>query len=213
MPNLGSRSRDKNMKQNDQDKPDILAYLRGELSAENSAIIEDLMAQDAEFAADVEFQRTLRTALKENAAADTASEYGWARLSKAIDTESKTNLLLPAANDTQPSIRYWKYAAIFLACAVFGQAYLLVSSNSDDANDKYFMAGGVDVSHQLTIKPSAYLTVADLTKTLTQHRGLVTSGPDNNGRYAVSFSTLEDCRALFEASEDFFETTKACEKK
>jgi len=41
------------MKQNDQNKPDILAYLRGELSAEDRAAIENLMAQDTEFAADV----------------------------------------------------------------------------------------------------------------------------------------------------------------
>lgn len=200
------------MKQNDQNKPDILAYLRGELSAEDRAAIENLMGQDTEFAANVEFQRTLRATLKENVTAEAASEFGWARLSKAIDAESQTNLL-PAANDTEQSGRYWKYAAIFLACAVFGQTVLTMTTNSDDANDKYFMAGGVDVSHQLTIKPSAYLTVSDLTSTLSQHKGLITTGPDKNGQYAVSFSTLEDCDTMLEAAGDLFETTGTCKEK
>jgi len=153
----------------------------------------------------------LRATLKENVTAETTSEFGWARLSKAMDGESKTNPL-PAANDTEQSGRYWKYAAICLACAVFGQTAFMMITNSDDANDKYFMAGGVDVSHQLTIKPSAYLTVSDLTNTLSQHKGLITTGPDKNGQYAVSFSTLEDCDAMLEAAGDVFEATEACQE-
>jgi len=45
------------MTQNDQNNLDILAYLRGELSGEERKTIETLIAEDADFAADVEFQR------------------------------------------------------------------------------------------------------------------------------------------------------------
>ena len=134
------------MTQNDQNNLDILAYLRGELSGEALTRIEALIAEDADFAADVEFQRTLRQTLQGSEQAETSSEFGWARLSKAIDAEAKTQAeadILPAANDRQKPIQFWKYAALFLACAMFGQTYLMASTKSGDTNDKYFMASEI----------------------------------------------------------------------
>ena len=203
------------MKQTEDNTPDILAYLRGELGDKDRAIIESLIAQDPKFAANVEFQRTLRDTLQGNDATETSSEFGWARLSKAIDAELDINAV-PAANDTRQSGRFWKYAAIGLACAVFGQTYHMVASNSDDANDKYFMAGDIKGQAKVTIKPSVTLTLSDLSNILLQNEGLITLGPDKQGQYEVSFQSLEACDATMKALgsvDKSFEMTKACEQK
>ena len=203
------------MKQTEHNTPDILAYLRGELRAEEREVIERLIAQDPDFAANIEFQRILRETLQGGDAAETSSEFGWARLSKAIDAELEVNAV-PAANDAPQSVRFWKYAAIVLACAVFGQTYLMVASNSDTANDKYFMAGDIQSQAKVTIKPSVTLTLSDLSSLLIENEGLITLGPDKQGKYEVSFQSLEACSATMKAlrsADKSFEMTKACEQK
>lgn len=201
------------MERNDQNKLNILAYLRGELSVEEQATIESLMAQDSEFAANVEFQRTLRETLQDNKSEMTGTEFGWARLSKAIDEAHKNEIPEPA-NDSKSPGKIWQYAALLLACVVLGQAYFLGPKNASETNDKYFMAGDVETQPHFIFKPTTSVTLTVLTDALIQHEAIISMGPDTNGQYEVSFQTIEACDAAVKAlnaSGELFEATTDCE--
>ena len=206
------------MKQIDKNKLDIVAYIRGDVSADERTAIETLMRQDAEFAADVEFQKTLRATLQSNDSPELGHEFGWARLSKAIDDESQNaQKIVPVASNVRGiPAKLWQYAAVALACVVFGQAYVIGSDRAADANDKYFMAGNVEVQSHLILKPSQTVPVAAMTDFLSQNNAMITMGPDKDGQYEISFETLEACDTALEAlqgSDGIFEMTTGCEEK
>ena len=203
------------MKKFDKNKLDVAAYIRGDISADEKAAIETLMRQDAEFAADVEFQKTLRKTLQSDASPDMGHEFGWARLSKAIDQESQNpQTSVPTASNDRPlPVRVWQYAAIALACVVFGQAYVIGSDRSADADDKYFMAGNIEVQSHIILTPNASISMTAMTEFLFEHNGMITMGPDKHNQYEVSFQSLEACNVALENSAEIFEMTTGCEDK
>jgi len=80
------------------DKNNILLmipdYLEGRLSAQDRLIVETSIDQDAEFAAEFEFQKNIKAALLANIDINVSDELGWARLKKEI-RGIVTNILPP----------------------------------------------------------------------------------------------------------------------
>lgn len=190
----------------------IPAYLRGELSAQEQSDIERLMSKDDTFAADVRFQKTLNQVLKNNDEDETDTEFGWARLSKAID-EDRAKERPVAANDSSKFGQFWKYAAVCLACVTIGQG-LLIGAGKSDENDKYFMAGTSDMSVTLNVELLESSPVKSLVDFLISHDGMIAAGPNENYQYEILFQSIESCDAaigVLTTNNEIFETFTSCQ--
>lgn len=199
------------MSYNDEHSLNIPAYLRGELSTEKRQALEALIASDPTFAADVEFQKSLRDNLKENTDNEFNTEFGWARLSKAIDADAAEQSPV-AANDSVMPSKIWQYAAALLACIAIGQGYLL-STNTSSNEDKYYIAGTSDAGVSVDVKLVESAPIQSLTEFLTHNQGLVTQGPNEKGEYKISFATQQACELAFQTvnpENGIFETISPC---
>ena len=116
----------------------IPAFLRGELTAREQKEIESLAETDEAFAADIEFQKAIVEAFDSGAEKPQDTEFGWARLSRAID-EASPNTLPTPANDRAPR-KFWQYAAALLAATTVTQGVILMNSQSTDTEPQYVMA-------------------------------------------------------------------------
>lgn len=197
---------------------EIPAYLRGELSPEDMSRIEELAKNNEHIAADIEFQRMLMDAVKDDAGVTPVSEFEWARLSKAMnsdmlghDTQETRQI---AANDHDSSYAansgpvpaanrsgFWKIAAAALAVVALGQAGVMASKFSA----QYDAARYVTVSEEGN---SMYIDLAfaktavqtDVTQLLQDVDGVFVSGPSALGLYKVKFKSKDAC---FTASKAF----------
>ena len=189
----------------------IPAYLRGELSQDEKTEIETLEATDKEFAADIEFQKSLGISLKDVGGVDPSSEFGWARLSKAIDAESDTP---EAANDRAPS-RFWQYAAAILVGIVLTQTLFLTRASDIGSQDRYVMAGENSAGFVMTVTLDETATTKALTTFLTTYQGIVTSGPNERGHYLIAFADEGSCetsQSQLTKETGLFETYSTCTK-
>ncbi len=191
----------------------IPAFLRGELSAEEAREIEALAAADADFAADLEFQKALGLSLKEDSNDETGLEFGWSRLSKAID-EYEDGQLMPthAANDRAPT-RLWQYAAVALACIVVAQAVFIGMGADKDGGDQYVMAGNGENPAHIFVRLNETASTKSLTEFLTEHDAVVASGPDDKSQYRIMFADAAACESAQKAlakTNGLFETVSAC---
>jgi len=110
----------------------IPAYLRGDLSDTERQELESYAAENAEFSADIEFQKQLKSAIKDSHDGFVPGEMGWARLSKAMKAESSDLsssghndqiVATDMVDDKSKAPKFWRYAAAILAVAVIGQAW------------------------------------------------------------------------------------------
>lgn len=195
----------------------IPAFLRGDTSAEDTAKIEALAARDADFAADIGFQKALGQSLKEADAPDSSLEFGWARLSRAIDAQDAPLAQIrpegqaqEPANDRTPS-RLWQYAAGLLACVVIAQS--LFNGPGSQPDDQYVMAGQSDAGYGMVVTLDDTAATKALTSFLHSHGGVVTTGPNALGQYHILFADREACEiasAQLSQGNGLFETYSAC---
>ncbi len=201
----------------------IPAYLRGELSSADAKLISSMANKDADFAADIEFQKTIRSGLKQNADTQMGLEFGWARLSKAIDedsTEAKTTDQTPVKHMADlhspgkaPS-RVWQYAAALLACIVIAQTAFMSLDRDSDTSEKYIMVGSAQSGYHLTVKLKEAAPAKDVIASLKQHDAVVISGEALDGEYKIAFSDIESCQNFLthmDNDNDLFETYTACQ--
>jgi anti-sigma-K factor RskA len=179
----------------------IPAYLQGKLSDEESLQIEELAAQDPAIAADIEFQRNLKSALKPDNNEFEQGELGWARLSKAMEAPSI------AANDHSAKPKFWKYAAAILAVAAIGQAGILGSLALNDTQNEQYLTVSEGAMDAHTVKVGFYADVTErqLTEVLQSVEAKIVAGPSSLGLYDVQFYSKGAC---LRASEAFRETEK-----
>lgn len=193
----------------------IPAFLCGELTSAEQAEIEAFADSNPAFAADIAFQRTLSQSLKDEAKPSTGQEFGWARLSKAIDTEEsrKTDPVV-AANDRAPA-RRWKYAVALLTCVVIGQSIFM--NNSDAENHAtYQMAGNGEAGFAMDVQISDLATGLALTDFLTDHGGVVTVSTNKGHQYEIVFVNRDSCetaRASLSDNKSLFKTYSKCGKR
>lgn len=175
----------------------IPAFLRGELSDEEMRELKALTASNPEFAADVEFQKQLKSAVRDTDNDFVPGEMGWAKLSKVMkeDATSSTESVTVAANDSGRVPKFWRYAAAILAVAAIGQAGIIGSMGIGEKAEPQY----VTVSEIATTKNTVKISFADnvtlyqLTQNLLDLNGTIVSGPSALGLYAVSFQSLEAC--------------------
>lgn len=189
----------------------IPAYLRGDLSDSERIEVENASAQNPSIAAEIEFQKSLKLALKPDTNAFEPSELGWAKLSKAIDQEEAE-----AEQVTASQPQFWKYAAAILAVAAIGQAGVLgsIAFKADDtAQYRPVSETPVQASTaKIGFNPS--VTEEQLTKTLIHQQATIISGPSSLGLYEVAFESKSACmtaRKVFETQKNVIDTLSACE--
>ena len=199
---------------------DILAYLRGELSPADTQRIENLAAEDLEVAADIELQRRIMAAVKTEVNDMPASEFGWARLSKAMSDEAAQGVKpLAVSNDNNQDLshqplRFWRIAAAALAVISLGQAgFIMSKSSGHDAAARYVtVSEGNFIGIEVAFSPDA--PQSHVTQLLQTVKGEMVSGPSTLGLYKVKFTSKDVCNQAveaFHAADKVIETASNCE--
>jgi len=188
----------------------IPAYLRGELSEAERREVEIQAAKNPAIAADIEFQKNLKSALKPDGNAFEPGDLGWARLSKAIDQEETV------LEDMASKPKFWRYAAAILAVAAVGQAGVLGSmAFKDDDSAQYRTASETLVKvHTAKLGFNPDIAESQLTETLLSLEATITAGPSSLGLYTVQFKSKSDCMAavdVLDTKKNIVDTVSACE--
>lgn len=188
----------------------IPAYLRGELSDSARKEIEGLAAKNPEIAADIEFQKNLKSALTQDDNAYEPGDLGWARLSKAIESSEE------AKTETTSEPKFWRYAAAILAVAAIGQAGVLGSIGFKKEQSAQYVTVSETSNAADTFKLGLdeQLTVSQLTEALQSTEGRIISGPSSLGLYEVQFESESACLTAIETFQkrtDLVDTVSACE--
>ena len=193
----------------------IPRYLRGELSAEESAELESYLSDNPDFQAEIEFQQKLMSA-RPDTAEQSDTEFGWARLSRSIDQleADKTDHISHSIQTTRETSIFqgmWKIAAVFLACLSIGQAFYISKSQSDQ---HYQLASEADKpGTTLQIGFSNETNFRDLTKFSLDHNAQIISGPSKLGIYTLAFPDSEQCLSavrVLSSEEKLVETYTSC---
>lgn len=189
----------------------IPAYLRGELSERERIEIESYAAKNPTVAADIEFQRNLKSGLQTNSDDFEPGDLGWARLSKAMQNSNNV------ASETKTKPVIWRSAAAVLAVAVVGQAGVIgtmVASN-DAATPQYVTVS--DVPKQLNMVKIGFnpqVTELQLRKSLHEAEATIVAGPSSLGLYDIQFKSAEACVGgvtTLTLNSSIVETVSSCE--
>jgi len=196
----------------------IPRYLRGELSQDELAGFEAFLSENADFKAEIEFEKSLMAARPDHSN-QPSLEFGWARLSRDIDAlgveEKHPEVDLNAEAEVKTFGSFWKIAAAALACLSIGQGAYISNSKSDSTLDsKYELAypdGKSGVEMQIGVSNVARFE--EISNFLTEHNGQIISGPGKLGIYTLSFSDSDDCQSAataFNSKEQFVDTYTSC---
>ncbi len=188
----------------------IPRYLRGELSADETAEFESYVDENPDAQADIEFQRNLMAARADNTG-DQGLEFGWARLSRSIDETPRVSPEPIAPSKSSPRFgNMWKIAAAVLACFSIGQALYITNSGTQ----AYELASEKQASGtSLQVGFESNLSLNEISRFLVEHESQIIAGPGNLGIYTLSFSDMEMCESAINAlisKEQFVETYTSC---
>jgi len=188
----------------------IPAYLRGELDKEDVSKLEAAARKDPEIAADIEFQRNLRSA----AAEDLSKESGWSRLQAAMKSEASVfapetpALALVSSQEDVPSMKaansneptgvspFWRIAAVALAVVGIGHV-TLNALQTEPAEDIYLTVSEAGYTQDATLKVgfSETALLTDISNFLRDTDGKIIEGPSALGLYSIAYKTSEACAA------------------
>lgn len=178
--------------------PDYLEDRLSELDKEN---LLSAIANDSDLAAELDFQKNIKSALNIDTAINDYDELGWARLSKEMNVDAMS--AIPSANDNIGQPKFWRYAAAFLMVAVLGQSIFIGSNLKGESQDRYLPVTQAPVqAHILKVEFAQNLLLTEMAETLQELNGNIISGPSKIGLYQLSF-TSED--SLIEAERFFRE--------
>jgi len=168
----------------------IPAYLRGDVSESERQEIEAAAAKNPSIAADIEFQRNLKTALKSEQSDYVPGELDWARLSKAMEQTDE------GANDNAAKPAFWRYTAIILAAATVGQAGILGSIALNDKSEvQYAPVSEIAADNTLKLGFNPATPASQITETLQSVNAVIIAGPSSLGLYDIKFAPETNCES------------------
>lgn len=180
-------------------------YVRGTLTDEERARVEAEAAADPMVAAELATLTGVASVLKSDAPPIAGKEFGWARLSRAIDAE-------PAASVTSSNIVKWQIAAVVFGFLAVGQTLAFTSGFYDSAEDQFGLAGEQSLAQtwsiQVSFSPSA--PIAEIEQLLQANGGRISDGPSALGLYRITFDSEASRNAaqqMFKDSAIVLETT------
>lgn len=178
---------------------ELIAYVAGRLPAAESAQIAAAAESDAHLSAGIATLTAMRDELRRrgNDELDAGHEFGWARLSKAIDQERQRT------NAAHMVSRWRAVAAIaVMAFAVQGTLSLTASRPEQARFETAAIETAQPFAAQVTFWPDA--RERELRALLIAAEGRIIEGPSSLGVYVVAFDD-EDARksalAAFDAAD------------
>ncbi len=189
-------------------------YLRGDLTEVEKVDFEAFLKENPDFQADIDFQRNLMSARSDNNEM-AEDEFGWARLSRSIDSfeaeklEPQNPMAKPKKRRESPV--FWRVAAIVLACVSVGQ--MLYMTNSKTTENYQLASENVTIGTTLQIGFAPDTDFSEISDFLVNHEAKIISGPSKLGILTLSFSDKENCDAAVKAlllKEQFVETNTSC---
>lgn len=188
----------------------IPAYLRGELSESERQEVESLAAKNPEIAADIEFQRNLRSGLQDKNGEFEPGELGWARLSKAMGSANDV------VDDAPARPMFWRAAAAVMAVAVVGQAGVIgtMASNDKSAPQYATVSEASEKTNIVKVGFNPAVTEETFRQTLQTASAKIVSGPSALGLYDVQFQSQNACLeavTLFKTKTEIVDTVSSCE--
>jgi len=196
----------------------VPSYLRGELSGTEKTEFESYMDENPDFKTEIEFQRNLMGARPDDSA-DTRLEFGWAKLSRSIDSLEEENAVSEDVRAKPQKGRLhgmWKVAAVMLACLSFGQALYITNSggSNSETSENYQLASEKNASGvTLQMGFVSDANFEQISSFLVNHEAQITSGPSKLGIYTLSFSDKESCESAIStliSKEKFVDTHTSC---
>lgn len=186
----------------------IPAYIRGELSDEETAQVEAAAKVDPAIARDIELQRSLRATLQ---SAPPPTAPSWEALKADMDAhDSRTAddkvvaFTPPPANDREGFVpRIWRVAAAGLAVIAIGQAGVMGYMATHDEAPRYVTASSISESAAFKVGFGVGVSEADLRNMLLDAELRIVDGPSAIGLYTVAPAGDADCT---EASETLART-------
>ena len=185
---------------------DLLDYIAGRSSAEQTQEIEAAAKADDELAADIALMQAARRVLGEATQENAPGPLGWARLERQIDAEGKT---APIAS-TRP---VWQIAAASAVAAIalwqFVAAPLVMPG--DDARYETATGNTAD-GPALTVAFTASATEAQIRALLVETGGQIISGPSALGLWRIGFvdeAARDAATERFSQSAGIVESTQA----
>ena len=181
---------------NIEDKISLLipAFLRGELSESEQQEVELHALNNPNIAAEIEFQKNLKMALKHNQDNYEPGELGWAKLSKAMET---TDIASPKEMKAPASkVKFWKYAAAILAVASIGQAGILgtIAAKSNQNAQYSYASETLTKNHIVKLGFNPEVNEDTITITLQSNNASIVSGPSSLGLYLSLIHISEPTR-------------------
>ncbi|MEO0975622.1 MAG: hypothetical protein AAFY24_00115 [Pseudomonadota bacterium] len=182
----------------DYDLETLTAFVRGKLDTARADAIKDAVAGDPALAADIEIIRGVKAAEAERVADVTNVEFGWARLSNAIDATTAPVSTYARWHDARLGLS--QVAACAVAAVVLWQVVAVpMLTTAPESSDAYVPATEI-VTEQFVLKVMFQTTAteAELRELLLSIDANVTDGPSAIGLYTLTFETEND-RARAEA--------------
>ncbi|MEP3891004.1 MAG: zf-HC2 domain-containing protein [Hellea sp.] len=188
----------------------IPAYLRGELSGPERREVETFAAKNPTIAADIAFQKNLKSALKPDEDRFEPGELGWARLSKGMRQEE------PVLGEATSKPKFWRYAAAILAVAAIGQAGVLgsIAFRGNDAAQYRTASESPVQAYTIKLGFNPNVTEGQLAETLRSVDAAIIAGPSSLGLYDIQFKSEIACMKgadVFKTNRDIIDTVTACE--
>ncbi|MBO6506598.1 MAG: hypothetical protein JJ850_01580 [Kordiimonadaceae bacterium] len=172
-------------------------YVRGTLTDEERAQVEADAAADPMVAAELATLKGVASALKSDTPPIAGKEFGWARLSRAIDAEA-------ASSAASSNIVKWQIAAAIFGFLAVGQTLVYTSGFFDSAEDQFGLAGEQSVAQSWSIQVSfaQNAPIAEIEQLLQENGGRISDGPSAIGLYRITFDSEESRNAAQQAFQD-----------
>ena len=168
----------------------LLAYATGRLDENEAGALERAASTDAALAAEIALARGLVAAGVGDADGSEPNEFGWARLSRAIEAE---RVAAPVSAGAKWPLA-WQIAATAVFSVALWQAAVVPFLNARAENSPaYEMAGAAPTasfSARVTLVPTA--SERSIRETLLGARASIVAGPSALGVYTIAFKSTED---------------------
>ena len=184
------------------DSGTLLDFIHARLPEDAMQDISRACAQDPSLAAEVAMMRGVISAQAEAAEAASATEFGWARLARAIDQRQQAGAGQAAVR--RKRFAPWQVAASAVAAIALWQTLAVpLQSRQDSDGAAYVPASTEDLADlEAKILFREGTTEAEMRDLLQELGASVSAGPSALGFWTITFDTVEDRTAAIAALED-----------
>jgi len=176
-------------KETDISEETLHALALGKLGAEESARVEQIVMNDPDLAAELALLRGLPVTKQDDPSWTQDTEFGWARLSRAIDAETSA---APVKQNNRFSFKHLQTAAAAAVVSVLAYQFVVVPVFSGNDRGSYVPASAPSANsyeYSATASFAPTTTEIDLRNLLLDIDAEIVRGPSAIGLYQLAFKT------------------------